>query len=98
MIMTLRGKSSAYAAVMIVVCASVTISACTWANPWRNPNATASEESTSEDGEKTAKKEMPKVKLTPGEQQIFDKYHSSPGMATGLSDQSRAVESRLGYK
>jgi hypothetical protein len=75
------------------------ISACTWANPWRSQAATpkAAEEGTEvASGEK--KKEMPKVKLTRDEQNIYDRYHTSRGTATGLSDQSRDVESRLGYK
>lgn len=88
-----RGKSAPYAELVIVMGVLLPISACTWANPWQKPVAAAGEGESAE-----VKKEMPKVKLSRDEQLIFDKYHSNPGIGTGLSDQSRAVESRLGYK
>lgn len=88
-----RGKSAPYAELMIVMGVLLPISACTWANPWQQPAAAPSE------GEPTeAKKEMPKVKLDRTEQQIYDKYHSMPGEASGWSPESRSIESRLGYK
>jgi hypothetical protein len=94
-----RGKSTPYVEFLIVVGVLLPVSACTWANPWRSQAAApkATEESTEvASGEK--KKEMPKVKLTRDEQNIYDRYHTNRGSATGLDPQSRDIESRLGYK
>ncbi len=94
-----RGKSTPYVEFLIVVGVLLPISACTWANPWQTKSAAAkAEESTTETASGEKKKEMPKVKLTREEQNIYDRYHPSTGIGTGLSDQSRDVESRLGYK
>lgn len=93
-----RGKSVPYAELLIVMGVLLPVSACTWANPWQKP-ATAAKEGEGADGAaSTAQKEMPKVNLSRNEQQIYDKYHSTPGVATGLNPESRAIESRLGYK
>lgn len=87
-----RGKSAPYVELLIVMGVLLPISACTWANPWQKAAAPGEGEPAE------VKKEMPKVKLDRTEQQIYDKYHSMPGEASGWSTESRAIESRLGYK
>lgn len=93
-----RGKSTPYAELIIVVGVLLPISACTWANPWQSTSAAAKDESAKSGDDSTAKKDMPRVKLNKDEQQVYDKYHSMPGQASGWSSESRAIESRLGYK
>jgi hypothetical protein len=93
--MKTRSKRTPYAELMIVFGVLLPVSACSWANPWQK-SAPAAKEGEVVEGE--ARREMPKVKLSRTEQQLYDRYHPMTGEATGLSDQSRDVESRLGYK
>lgn len=94
-----RGKSTPYVEFLIVVGILLPVSACTWANPWQaKAPAAKADDTATETASVEKKKEMPKVKLTREEQNIYDRYHTNRGSATGLSDQSREVESRLGYK
>ena len=91
-----RGKSTPIAEFLIVVGVLLPVSACTWANPWRTNSPEAKESDDTKDGTTEKKKEMPKVKLSPDEQKIYNRYYTPPGRSLGVSDESRAIEEHLG--
>jgi hypothetical protein len=91
-----RGKSAPIVELLAVMAVLLPISACSWANPWKMWNGSASGDVASTDIETETKREMPQVRQAGDDRTIYSRNKTASGRSLGVSEESRAIEERLG--